>query len=108
MGILEQMALELLYNAPEDSGLRDAAAAENKTLPVHRWVPWIAGFSAKFVEDVMSAYLPTGNRRNHLVLDPFAGVGTTLIEALKAGHAAVGYELNPFAALVTRAQVHCI
>ncbi len=102
------MALELLYNAPEDSGLRDAAAAENKTLPVHRWVPWIAGFSAKFVEDVMSAYLPTGNRRNHLVLDPFAGVGTTLIEALKAGHAAVGYEINPFAALVARAKVHCI
>jgi DNA modification methylase len=108
MRMREQMALELLYNAPEESGLRDAAASENKSLPVHRWVPWIAGFSAGFVQDVIAAYLPKGNRRRHTILDPFSGVGTTLVEALKAGHSAIGYEINPFAALVTRAKIHCI
>ena len=36
------------------------------------------------------------------VLDPFAGVGTTLIEALKHGDDAVGFEINPYAALACR------
>jgi DNA modification methylase len=98
----------LAYTSPAESGLRDAAASENKTLPIHRWVPWIAGFSAKFVQDVMSTYMPSRSRRQHLVLDPFAGVGTTLIEAIKSGHDAIGYEVNPFAALVSRAKVNSI
>jgi hypothetical protein len=42
------------------------------------------------------------------VLDPFAGVGTTLVEALKAGCNAVGYEINGFAALAANAKVHCV
>ncbi len=100
--------MEMAYTSPADSGLRDAAASENKTLPIHRWVPWIAGFSAKFVQDVMSTYMPSRPRRQHLVLDPFAGVGTTLIEAIKSGHDAVGYEVNPFAALVSRAKINSI
>ncbi len=88
--------------------LRDAAAAENKTRHVHRWAPWIAGFSAQFVEDVIDAYLPRERRDQALVLDPFAGVGTTLVEALKAGSNAKGYEINGFAAMVARAKVQCV
>ena len=80
----------------------DAAASENKSLPVHRWVPWIAGFSANFVEDAIDAYLPKRNRDRQLILDPFAGVGTTLVEALKAGCPTTGFEINPFAALAAR------
>jgi DNA modification methylase len=104
----EQLALGLGYGSSPDVGLRDAAASENKSLPIHRWVPWIAGFSAQFVEDAIRAYLPKGARRRHLVLDPFAGVGTTLVESLKAGHDAVGYEINPFAALATASKLQSI
>lgn len=104
----EQIALELEYLPTTESGLRDAAASENKVLPVHRWVPWIAGFSAQFVEDAMSSYLPNSGKSRHLILDPFAGVGTTLVEALKAGHDTIGYEINPFAALVSTAKVNCV
>ena len=39
------------------------------------------------------------------VLDPFAGVGTTLIEALKQGDDAIGYEINPYAALACRTKI---
>lgn len=88
--------------------LRDAAAAENKSLPIHRWVPWIAGFSAQFVEDAIDSYLPKRNRSHQRVLDPFAGVGTTLVEALKAGRPTIGYEINAFAALAAHAKVNCI
>ncbi len=104
----EQLALGFGYTTTPDTGLRDAAASENKSLPIHRWVPWIAGFSSKFVEDAINSYLPKRGRRRHLILDPFAGVGTTLIEALKGGHDAVGYEINPFAALVASAKINCL
>jgi SAM-dependent methyltransferase len=106
--IKEQLPLRLQYSANGHTELRDAAAADNKNLPVHRWVPWIAGFSAQFVQDAIDTYLPKRNREHHVVLDPFAGVGTTLVEALKAGCHAVGYEINPFAALAARAKVNCV
>ena len=73
----------------------------NRETPVHRWVPWIAGFSRQFVEDALARHLP----RPGVVLDPFAGVGTTLIEADLAGHAAVGFEINPYAAFASRAKL---
>lgn len=106
--IREQLPLAMTYSVNGHSGLRDAAASDNKSLPVHRWVPWIAGFSAGFVEDVIDSYLPRQRRSSHLVLDPFAGVGTTLVEALKAGCQTAGHEINPFAALAAQAKVDCI
>ena len=39
------------------------------------------------------------------VLDPFAGVGTTLIEADMAGHSVVGFEINPYAAFACRTKL---
>ncbi|MGH7774239.1 MAG: site-specific DNA-methyltransferase [Candidatus Binatia bacterium] len=36
------------------------------------------------------------------ILDPFAGVGTTLVQALLNGYDTVGFEINPYAALATK------
>ncbi len=63
---------------------------------------------AQFVEDAIAAYLPKTGRKRHIILDPFAGVGTTLVEAIKAGHDAIGYEINPFAVLATSAKLRCL
>ncbi len=84
------------------SGFLDPAFATNKTQPVHRWVPWIAGFSKEFVAGAFDRFLPSKGR----VLDPFAGVGTTLLEAVLAGHDAVGFEINPYAAFACRTKLH--
>ena len=86
-------------------GFRDTAFSENHDRTLHRWVPWIAGFSGSFVAGVLEKV--RRGRRRLRVLDPFAGVGTTLIEALKHEDDAIGFEINPYAALAckTKARV---
>ena len=81
---------------------RDPAFSRNRDAPVHRWVPWIAGFSKHFIEDALDTYT---NGRPHTVLDPFAGVGTALVEADIAGHDAVGFEINPYAAFAAQVKL---
>ena len=85
---------------------RDPTAAKNKFLPVHRWVNWIAGFSGTFTGSCIDLYLPD-RRPGATVLDPFAGVGTTLVEAYRRGLNTLGFEINHFAALVARTKLRC-
>jgi DNA modification methylase len=82
-------------------GFSDPSFAGNKIKPVHRWVPWIAGFSSEFVKAILDEWL----MGKAVVLDPFAGVGTTLVEAYFANHDVVGFEINPYAALATRVKL---
>ena len=90
----------------DGAAFKDPAFMENRTAPVHRWVPWIAGFSGAFVDSVLAAYL--GRRKPAVVLDPFAGVGTTLIQSAIRGHNVVGFEINPYAALAAEAKLKAL
>jgi SAM-dependent methyltransferase len=73
--------------------------SSNDELPVHRWWPYVQGYSAEFVRTLLdSADLSTGAT----VLDPFCGSGTTAVEARRAGYRAVGLELLPPAVLAAR------
>jgi len=90
--------------AASNGGLGDSAFTENRQEPVHRWVPWIAGFAASFVGDALSRIEPRQGQ-TPTVLDPFAGVGTTLVEGMRRGFRAVGFEINPYAALACRAKL---
>lgn len=96
----------LVKDVEEAAGFNDPAFASNKVLPIHRWVPWIAGFASDFVSDALQRYLT----KQGTILDPFAGVGTTLVEAVQHGHNAIGFEINPYAALACRikANAHLI
>ena len=80
---------------------RDPAFMANRDTPVHRWVPWIAGYSKHFVQDALARFMVAPG----VVLDPFAGVGTTLVEADLAGHEAIGFEINPYAAFAARTKL---
>jgi DNA modification methylase len=92
---------------PEDAttGFRDPSFGHNKQYPIHRWVPWVAGFSAHFVHDCLTNYIPEERRKDAWVLDPFAGVGTTLVEAYLHGYNVIGFEINPYAVLATTAKL---
>ncbi|HSW02827.1 MAG TPA: DNA methyltransferase [Sedimentisphaerales bacterium] len=88
------------------SAFGDTAFTRNRQEPLHRWVPWIAGFSASFIQEVFRA-ANLGNSADVTVLDPFAGVGTTLVEGLKQGYNVVGFEINPYAALACEVKISC-
>jgi len=89
------------------NAFRDPAFSENKTQPLHRWVPWIAGFSAPFVQDCFETFLKAQRKQSRpCILDPFAGVGTTLVQALLNGFDCIGFEINPYAALACQAKLN--
>jgi DNA modification methylase len=71
----------------------------NETLAVHRWWPYVQGFSAEFVAGLLETH---GVGPGATVLDPFAGSGTTLVEARRAGAHALGTELLAPAVLAAR------
>jgi len=54
---------------------------------------WRGQFSPQLVENLLSAYCPDGA----VILDPFAGSGTVLLEAARLGLPAFGFEINPSA-----------
>ena len=71
----------------------------NDREPVHRWWPYVQGYSAEFVRGAIAA---AGLAPGATVLDPFAGSGTTLVEARRSGARAWGTELLAPAAIAAR------
>lgn len=86
----------------EHSSARSSTFADNLSLPVHRWFRYSAGFSARWVKDVIRSARAVGAVH---VLDPFAGSGTVLVEAEEAGVPAFGVESHPFVARIARAKI---
>ena len=106
-GPKHQLSLDFEANVKNGNGFRDPAFSDNKTRPLHRWVPWVAGFSAQFVQDCFATFLKGRKKKpTPCVLDPFAGVGTTIVEALLNGFNSVGFEINPYAALGCNAKLN--
>ena len=100
-GAIQPSLFDIPETGTEKVAFSDPAFASNKSAPVHRWIPWIAGFSREFVQSAIERHL----KKRGTILDPFAGVGTTLVEAMLAGHDAVGFEINPYAALACRTKL---
>jgi len=71
----------------------------NERLPVHRWWPYVQGFSAEFVDATLQE-IDLGPRPE--VLDPFCGSGTVLVVGRQRGARALGIEYLPIAAKAAR------
>jgi SAM-dependent methyltransferase len=68
-----------------------------RTKHVHRLHPYLGKFIPQLVERLLSRYVPRGR-----VLDPFAGSGTTLVQALESGLHACGSDVAAFNCLLMR------
>ena len=74
----------------------------NGNIPVHSWYPYLAGYSAHFVNEELRKYKIYNG---HKILDPFLGVGTTAVVAKSNGINSIGVEVNPFAAFVAKTKL---
>lgn len=85
----------LLHRSPIAEALQSHRPISGLT---HQYYRYPAALSPELVREVIRQYTMPGDT----VLDPFAGGGTTLVEALAAGRLAVGFDLNALAVFVTR------
>jgi hypothetical protein len=90
---------ELYATLDLDLSWSEAALPEReRTKHVHRLHPYHGKFIPQLVEALLGRYLEPGNR----VLDPFAGSGTTLVQALESGLDATGVDIAGFNCLLMR------
>jgi hypothetical protein len=75
---------------------------DNLRLPIHGWFRYSAGFSAAWVNELLLREKSLGRRH---VLDPFAGSGTTVLEAEACGFEGIGIEPHPFVSRVAKAKL---
>ena len=92
----------MLNEAFELRGTGCSTADDCSTSPRHRWYVIKEGFSPKVFE---SAAENVTLSKQDAVLDPFCGSGTVPLCASLEGHAAVGIEVNPFLAFVSRSKL---
>jgi DNA methylase len=66
----------------------------------HKFYKYPARFSSVLVQNVIGALSEPGD----LILDPFMGSGTTLVEALAQGRSAIGADISSLATFVSQAK----
>lgn len=76
----------------EDNKLRQEDRA------AHDWYRFVLSFPPHIVREYIGRF---GLRPGHVVLDPFCGTGTTLVECKKLGIESVGIEAAPMAAFAS-------
>ena len=71
------------------------SAKDNQKSPIHNWYKFTAGFSYKFVDEIIELEKLSNNKHSE-IFDPFAGCGTTLVSAQKKSIKAIGNESQEF------------
>jgi len=89
---------KILAHAIDVTPTMDEAAEDRAH--VHGFHAYPARAHPVTVRRLVEALVPEGGT----VLDPFCGSGTVLVEAMLAGRAAIGSDLNPIAVMLSRAK----
>ncbi|HWU89627.1 MAG TPA: DNA methyltransferase, partial [Kofleriaceae bacterium] len=82
----------------------DHEVAESLTHPFHSYPARLHPATARVLVELVGAGGRGGGRGGPVIVDPFCGSGTTLVEIRAAGLRAIGVDLNPLAVLVARAK----
>lgn len=71
---------------------------------IHRWAPYVQGFSASFVQSVFDQYIH--DYKKPTILDPFTGCGTVQVQSKLNGYKSVGTELNPLLRFIAETKLN--
>lgn len=66
---------------------------------IHNWYRFVLAFPDHLVASLLKEFKA---QQGHVVLDPFAGTGTTLVECKKRGIDSIGIDANPFTVFASR------
>jgi len=93
----EQLYADLDVDAGLSWSERELPERE-RTKHVHRLHPYLGKYIPQLVEELFRRHVPRGGR----VLDPFAGSGTTLVQAIESGLDSSGVDIAAFNCLLMR------
>jgi hypothetical protein len=94
---LDQGNLGADHNSNPISNTANSVSAQDRM--IHEWYRFVLSYPPHLVRDYLDSFdLP----ERSIVLDPFCGTGTTLVEAQLNHFQAVGLEANPFPAFASR------
>jgi site-specific DNA-methyltransferase (cytosine-N4-specific) len=65
-------------------------------------------YPARFIPQIPSTFIKLFTKEGEIVLDPFVGCGTTLVEAFLHNRNSVGIDLNPLAVLISKVKTTLI
>ncbi len=74
---------------------------------VHMLGKYPAMMVPKMQLDLLKEFCGDVDVNNAVMLDPFMGSGTALVEAQKMGIGTIGIDLNPYAVLLSKVKTHC-
>lgn len=89
-----------LFDLPRKNGLANRLDPEDR--PIHDWYRFVLSFPPHLIREYMGRF---GINSRHLVLDPFCGTGTTVVECKKNGIPAVGVEAHPMPCFASSVKV---
>ncbi len=69
--------------------------------PFARWYPYLEGYSTQFVASILQKYAPNAQ----VILDPFAGTGTTFFTAAELDKTAYFCEVNPVLQFISMTKI---
>ncbi len=74
---------------------------KNKNVLVHRWYPFVEGYSKEFIEDILKElpYTP------QCAMEPFCGSGTTPVELQNHNIRCYSFEVSPFMHLLAKVKL---
>ncbi len=81
----------------------DATFKNNFDIPIHRWYPYIEGFSLNFVKSILDNY-----DKDVIVYDPFNGSGTTSLTASTMGIKSFASEINPLMRFIANTKINTV
>lgn len=81
---------------------RRGVFADNRSKPIHRWYPFVEGYSADLVTGALASFESPVSA----IFDPFGGSGTTALAAALEGLDSYYCEVNPYLSWVTEVKVN--